>query len=39
MDVANPMVKAWEELMWKYQQALSSAKPQQQIFYTNFRYF
>lgn len=22
MDVANPKVKEWEELMWKYQQAL-----------------
>lgn len=27
MDVANPKVKAWEELMWKYQQALPLAKP------------
>lgn len=27
MDVANPKVKEWEELMWKYQQALPLAKP------------
>lgn len=28
-DAANPHVQAWEELMWKYQQALPSAKPGQ----------
>jgi L-rhamnose mutarotase len=26
-DLANPKVQAWEELMWKYQQALPFAKP------------
>jgi len=26
MDAANPDVQAWEQLMWKYQQALPSAK-------------
>lgn len=25
-DMANPKVKEWEELMWKYQQALPVAK-------------
>ncbi|KAA3437851.1 L-rhamnose mutarotase [Rufibacter hautae] len=25
-DAANPKVQAWEELMWKYQQALPGAK-------------
>lgn len=27
MDAANPKVQEWEELMWKYQQALPIAKP------------
>ena len=26
MDAANPKVQAWEELMWKFQQALPWAK-------------
>ncbi|HTN36619.1 MAG TPA: L-rhamnose mutarotase [Arachidicoccus sp.] len=26
-DAANPKVQAWEDLMWKYQQALPGAKP------------
>lgn len=26
-DLANPKVQEWENLMWKYQQALPSAKP------------
>lgn len=27
MDEANPKVQEWENLMWKYQQALPGAKP------------
>lgn len=27
LDAANPSVQAWEELMWRYQQALPMAKP------------
>ena len=27
MDNSNPKVQEWEELMWKYQQALPVAKP------------
>lgn len=27
MDAASPKVQEWEMLMWKYQQALPSAKP------------
>jgi L-rhamnose mutarotase len=27
MDAANPKVQEWEQLMWKYQQALPLAKP------------
>ena len=27
MDGSNPAVQQWETLMWKYQQALSFAKP------------
>lgn len=27
MDSGNPTVQKWEELMWKYQQALPFAKP------------
>ena len=27
MDAANETVQKWEELMWKYQQALPAAKP------------
>jgi L-rhamnose mutarotase len=27
MDAANAKVQEWEQLMWKYQQALPSAKP------------
>lgn len=27
MDESNPAVRRWEALMWKYQQALPSAKP------------
>lgn len=27
MDAANKKVSEWEELMWKYQQALPGAKP------------
>lgn len=27
MDEANPKVQAWEQLMWKYQQALPGSKP------------
>lgn len=26
-DLANPKVMEWEQLMWKYQQALPTAKP------------
>ncbi len=26
MDAANPKVQEWETLMWKYQQALPTAK-------------
>jgi L-rhamnose mutarotase len=26
MDAANPKVQEWEQLMWKYQQALPTAK-------------
>lgn len=27
MDVANPKVQEWEQLMWKYQQGLPFTKP------------
>lgn len=27
LDAANPKVQEWETLMWRYQQALPSAKP------------
>ncbi len=27
LDMANPRVEAWEQLMWKYQQALPHANP------------
>lgn len=27
MDAANPKVQEWEQLMWKYQQALPVARP------------
>ena len=27
MDASNPKVQEWEQLMWKYQQALPTAKP------------
>lgn len=27
MDAANPKVQEWEQLMWKYQQALPGSKP------------
>ncbi len=27
MDAANPKVKEWEQLMWKYQQAIPAANP------------
>ena len=27
MDAVNPKVQEWEQLMWKYQQALPGAKP------------
>ncbi len=27
MDAANEIVQKWEDLMWKYQQAIPSAKP------------
>lgn len=27
MDAANPAVQVWENLMWKYQQAIPAAKP------------
>jgi L-rhamnose mutarotase len=27
MDTVNPKVQEWERLMWKYQQALPTAKP------------
>jgi len=27
LDAANPRVQQWEELMWKYQQALPGARP------------
>jgi L-rhamnose mutarotase len=27
MDAANPRVQQWEELMWRYQQALPGARP------------
>lgn len=26
-DAANPKVQEWEQLMWKYQQAIPAAKP------------
>ena len=26
-DASNPTVQEWEELMWKYQQALPTARP------------
>jgi len=26
-DLANPKVREWEQLMWKFQQALPQAKP------------
>lgn len=26
-DIANPKVQEWEELMWKYQQAIPGTKP------------
>lgn len=26
-DAANPVVQQWEELMWKYQQALPGSRP------------
>jgi L-rhamnose mutarotase len=26
-DASNPQVQAWEDLMWKYQQALPNSKP------------
>lgn len=26
-DAANPVVQKWEDLMWKYQQALPGSKP------------
>jgi L-rhamnose mutarotase len=26
-DAANPKVREWEDLMWKYQQALPMSKP------------
>jgi L-rhamnose mutarotase len=26
-DQQNPRVQAWEQLMWKFQQALAEAKP------------
>lgn len=29
MDAANPKVQEWEELMWKFQQALPWAKPRE----------
>ncbi len=29
MDAANPKVQEWETLMWRYQEALPSAKPGQ----------
>ena len=29
MDKANPVVQRWEDLMWKYQQALPFAKPEE----------
>jgi len=27
MDASNPKVQEWEQLMWKYQQAIPGAKP------------
>ena len=27
LDASNPKVQEWEQLMWKYQQGLPSAKP------------
>jgi L-rhamnose mutarotase len=27
MDAVNPKVQEWEQLMWKYQQAIPGAKP------------
>jgi L-rhamnose mutarotase len=27
MDADNPKVQEWEQLMWKFQQALPGAKP------------
>ena len=27
MDAANPRAQQWEQMMWKYQQALPSTKP------------
>ena len=29
MDAANPRVQEWEQLMWKFQQALPWAKPEE----------
>jgi L-rhamnose mutarotase len=29
MDAANPEVQAWEDLMWKYQEAVPGGKPGQ----------
>src|SRR5260221_14637997 len=29
MDVANPAVQRWDELMWKYQGAIPAARPGQ----------
>lgn len=29
MDKANPRVQEWEELMWKFQQPLKEAKPEE----------
>jgi len=27
MDIANPKVQEWEQLMWKFQQAIPGSKP------------
>lgn len=41
MDAANPQVQEWEQLMWKYQQAVPGSKPGEKwvlmkpIFYLN----
>ena len=35
MDAANPKVQEWEQLMWKYQQAIPGAKPGEKWVFMN----